>query len=57
MRLARLPVRPSAAHLGGNQTSSSGTDRKEEQADRKEGEAAARAYSLRIAAHVSGMEE
>jgi hypothetical protein len=57
MRLARLPGRPSAAHLGGNQTSSSGTDRKEEQADRKEGEAAARAYSLRIAAHVSGMEE
>ena len=43
LRLARLPGRSSAARLGGNETSGSGSERKEEEADRKEGEAAARA--------------
>ena len=57
MRPARLPGRPSAAGLGGNQTSGSGSDRKKEQTDRKEGEASARAYGLRIVAHVPGIEQ
>lgn len=57
MRLVRLPGRPSATCLGRNETGSSGSDRKEEEEDRKEGEAAARAYGLRVLAHVSGIEE
>jgi hypothetical protein len=57
MRLVRLSGRSSAARPGRNETSSSGSESKEEEADRKEGEAAARAYCLRIVAHVPGMEQ
>jgi hypothetical protein len=57
MRLVRLPGRPSAAGLGGNETSGSSSDRKEEEEDCKEGEPAAGAYGLRIVAHVPGIEQ
>jgi hypothetical protein len=57
MRAARLPGRPSAAGLGRNQSSGSGTGRKEKKADRKESEASARAYGLRIMAHVPCVEQ
>jgi hypothetical protein len=57
MQLVRLLGRPSATRLSGNETRSSGSDRKEEEEDRKKGEAAARAYGLRIMAHVPGIEQ
>ena len=57
MRLVHLPGRASTARLGRNETRSSGSDRKEEEEDRKEGESTAGAYSLRIVTHVPSMEE
>ncbi len=57
MWLVRLPGRPSAARLGGNDTRRSSSDRKQEEEDRKKGKAAARAYGLRIMANVPGIEQ
>ena len=54
--MARQLGRASAAGPGGNKTGGSGTDRKEEQADRKEGKPASRADSLGITAHVPRVE-
>src|SRR3954451_5309345 len=48
---------PLAAGLSGNKTSGSGADRKQEQEDREEGEAAAGADGLRIMAHVPRVEQ
>src|SRR5215212_10598609 len=48
---------PLAAGLSGNKTSGCGADRKQEQEDREEREATARADGLRIMAHVPRVEE
>jgi hypothetical protein len=52
-----LARRSSAAGLGRNQTGGGGSDGKEKQADRKQGETAPRPNRLRIVAHITRVEQ